>query len=62
MIFGALSNAAYRVSLHGPGAELDGGGVFKHPRGQARVKRKVESITNMLNPRPHMGGVDATPR
>ena len=25
MIFGALSNAAYRVSLHGPVAELQGG-------------------------------------
>ena len=45
MIFDALSNAAYRVSLHGPGAELQG--VFKHPppgpahsapsRGPARV-------------------------
>ena len=31
MIFDALSNAVYRMSLHGPGAELDGGGVFKHP-------------------------------
>ena len=30
MISDALSNAAYRVSLRGPGAELDG--VFKHPR------------------------------
>ena len=26
MIFYALSNAASRVSLHGPGAELEGGG------------------------------------
>ena len=25
MIFGALSNAAYRVSLRGPGAEIEGG-------------------------------------
>ena len=32
MVFGALSNAAYLVSLHGPGAELDGG-VFRHPLG-----------------------------
>ena len=31
MIFGALSNAAYCVSLHGPGAELGVGEVFKHP-------------------------------
>ena len=30
MIFDALSNAAYSVLLHGPGAELEG--VFKHPR------------------------------
>ena len=30
MTFGALSNAASPVSLHGPGAELEG--VFKHPR------------------------------
>ena len=26
MIFDALSNAAYRVSLRGPGAEIEGGG------------------------------------
>ena len=26
MIFYALSNAAYRVSLRGPGAEIEGGG------------------------------------
>ena len=25
MIFDALSNAAYRVSLRGPGAEIEGG-------------------------------------
>ena len=25
MIFGALSNAAYRMSLRGPGAEIEGG-------------------------------------
>ena len=28
-MFDVLSNAAYRVSLHGPGTELEG--VFKHP-------------------------------
>ena len=28
MIFYAISNVAYPVSLHGPGAELEG--VFKH--------------------------------
>ena len=26
MIFDTLSNAAYRVSLRGPGAEIEGGG------------------------------------
>ena len=31
MIFGALSNAAYRVSLCGPGAEIEGGGALKTP-------------------------------
>ena len=31
MIFDELSNAACRLSLGGPGAELEGGGVFKHP-------------------------------
>ena len=30
MIFDVLSNAAYRVSLHGPGAEIEWG-VLKHP-------------------------------
>ena len=32
MTFDAISNAAYRVSPHGSGVELEGGGVFKHPR------------------------------
>ena len=37
MIFDELSNAACRLSLGGPGAELEGG-VFKHPPpGPARV-------------------------
>ena len=35
MIFYVLFNAAYRVSLHGPGSELGGRG-FKHPRPGAR--------------------------
>ena len=39
MIFYALSNAAYHVSLHGPGAEL-GGGLFKHPLAR-RVRRRA---------------------
>ena len=29
MIFGALSNGAYRVLLRGPGAELEGGGLSR---------------------------------
>ena len=36
MIFDALSNAVYRVSLHGRWAELDGGGVQTPPPGPAR--------------------------
>ena len=36
MIFDELSNAACRLSLGGPGAELEGG-VFKHPPRLARV-------------------------
>ena len=35
MIFDELSNAACRLSLGGPGAELEGG-VFKHPPPPAR--------------------------
>ena len=33
MIFGVLSNAAYRMSLacRGPGAEIEGGGALKSP-------------------------------
>ena len=31
MIFDALSNAAYRVSLRGPGAEIEGGSQQQHP-------------------------------
>ena len=46
MIFDALSNAAYSVTLHDPEAELDGG-AFKHPvparsalsTGPTRVKK-----------------------
>ena len=36
MIFDKLSNAACCLSLGGPGAELEGGGVFKHPPPPAR--------------------------
>ena len=31
MIFGALLNAAYRVSLRGPGAGIEWGGALKSP-------------------------------
>ena len=31
MIFDALSNAAYRESLRGPGAEIEGGGSTTPP-------------------------------
>ena len=31
MIFDALSNAAYRVSLRGPGAEIEGGSLNSPP-------------------------------
>ena len=41
MIFVALSNAAYRVSLRGPGAELEGG--FKHPTPSRAWKSKTPS-------------------
>ena len=46
MIFGALSNAAYRVSLHGPGAELDAAGVQTPPaarrvRSRAAARRGI---------------------
>ena len=38
MIFYALSNAAYRVSINSPGAELEG--VFKPPPDR-RVRRRA---------------------
>ena len=31
MIFDALSNAAYRLSLRGPGAEIEGGVLNNNP-------------------------------
>ena len=37
MIFDALSNAAYRVSLRGPGAEIEGG-VLNNPPPQQVVE------------------------
>ena len=35
MIFDALVNAAYRVPLHGPEAELEGGGCSNTPQPSA---------------------------
>ena len=32
MIFNSLSNAAYRVSLRGPGVEIEGGGLTPPPQ------------------------------
>ena len=58
MIFEVLSNAAYRVSLPGPGAELDGalrspptisGGKSRGPAGRAlSLKRKYNPIYSIL--------------
>ena len=38
MIFDALSNAAYRVSLRDPGAEIEGEGFSTIPRPQQVVE------------------------
>ena len=39
MLFDAVFNATDSVSLHGPGAELEGGGVHTPPAG--RVRRRA---------------------
>ena len=41
MIFYALSNAAYRVSLRGPGAEIEAGS--QHPPPPQQVVENVEA-------------------
>ena len=38
MIFDALSNAAYRVSLRGPGAEIEGGLNTPPPAGGGKSR------------------------
>ena len=38
MIFRELSNTAFRFSLRRPGAEIMGGGAFKHPPPQQAVE------------------------
>ena len=38
MIFDALSNAAYRVSLRGPGAEIEGGSQPPPPAGGGKSR------------------------
>ena len=47
MILYALFNAAYRVSLHGPGAELEGGGV-KHQPAARRVWRRAAARRELM--------------
>ena len=46
MIFDALSNAAYRVSLRGPGAELDGGVQTSPAGGRSNTHRPARSAPN----------------
>ena len=46
LIFYALWNAVYRMSLRGPGAELEG--VFKYPSGPAR-SAPISVITAIQN-------------
>ena len=46
MIFGALSNAAYRMSLHGPGAELEGGGSNTPTARRAAARCGLKSWRN----------------
>ena len=66
MIFDALSNAAHRVSLRGPGAEIEGGGFSTTPppvgggksrgpagRGLKLERRKLEDMWRyVLTPPP----------
>ena len=47
MIFDTLSNAAYRVSLHGAGAELEE--VFKHPSARC-VRRRAAAQCGLFFP------------
>ena len=64
MIFDALSNATYRASLRGPGAELGGGGQTPPAR---RVRRRARAPVNPAPPgvfpypRPPGGGVGSDP-
>ena len=57
MIFDALSNAAYRVSLHGTGDELEGRGV--NTPGSARSV--TSSGPAWVDPRPGRARVDVPP-
>ena len=43
MIFDVLSNAAYRVSLRGPGAEIEGGGGSHHQPPAQQVVENLEA-------------------
>ena len=49
MIFYALLNTAYRVTLHGSGAELEGDGVFKHARPGTGWPRLWLNYTGLKN-------------
>ena len=49
MIIGALSNAAYRLSLHGPRAELEG---FKHPQPSAVGAEHYADLTRVKYHKP----------
>ena len=43
MIFRELSNAVFRFVLRCAGAEIDGGGVFKHPPPPQQVVENPEA-------------------
>ena len=42
MILDALSNVTYRVSLHGPGAELEGSSKKKKPARRGLTRAALE--------------------
>ena len=60
MIFDALSNAAYRVSPRGPGAEIGGGSQPPPPADGG--KSRGPAGRGLTLARTWGGGVDATPR
>ena len=50
MIFDALSNAAYRVSLRGPGAEIEGGVSTTPPAGGGKSRGPAGRGLNSVTP------------